>query len=163
MREEVGPPHEALRRQGHPYRRARHPACQETKAAQYFRQHLVGRWVSSRRDCSPPSSAGETHEKKLPPEGRRHKYGLRRAIYLMRPGADTRVRSWTPTPGPQYGFLVTHNEAISIADYFTRPQGRRALYRPTCHYAYHPSNDAVLSLHEMFGNSGKKLVTTTFR
>ncbi len=28
-------------------------------------------------------------------------------------------------------------------------------YRPTCHYAYHPANDAVLSLHEMFGNGGK--------
>ena len=27
-------------------------------------------------------------------------------------------------------------------------------YRPTCHYAYHPSNDAVLSLHEMFGRGG---------
>ena len=27
-------------------------------------------------------------------------------------------------------------------------------YRPTCHYAYHPADDAVLSLHELFG-SGK--------
>ena len=29
------------------------------------------------------------------------------------------------------------------------------IYRPTCHYAYHPANDAVLSLHEMFGRTGK--------
>ena len=29
------------------------------------------------------------------------------------------------------------------------------VYRPTCHYAYHPANDAVLSLHEMFGATGK--------
>ena len=29
------------------------------------------------------------------------------------------------------------------------------IYRPTCHYAYHPANDAVLSLHEMFGATGK--------
>ena len=28
------------------------------------------------------------------------------------------------------------------------------IYRPTCHYAYHPADDAVLSLHELFG-SGK--------
>ncbi len=28
------------------------------------------------------------------------------------------------------------------------------LYRPTCHYAYHPCNDAVLSLHELFGQAG---------
>jgi homospermidine synthase len=34
-------------------------------------------------------------------------------------------------------------------------EGENVVYRPTCHYAYHPSNDAVLSLHEMFGNAGK--------
>ena len=77
------------------------------------------------------------------------------AIYLLQPGANTRVRSWCPTPGPQYGFLVTHNEAISISDYFTVREGGKAVYRPTCHYAYHPCNEAVLSLHEMFGSAGK--------
>jgi homospermidine synthase len=30
-----------------------------------------------------------------------------------------------------------------------------AIYRPTCHYAYHPADDAVLSLHEMFGRAGE--------
>ena len=97
-----------------------------------------------------------THEKKLPPGGRKHKSGCGAAIYITRPGAETKVRSWTPTPGPQYGFLVTHNEAISIADYFTVRESRKVTYRPTCHYAYHPANDAVLSLHEMFGNGGRK-------
>ena len=29
------------------------------------------------------------------------------------------------------------------------------MYRPTCHYAYHPADDAVLSWHELFGNAGK--------
>jgi homospermidine synthase len=76
------------------------------------------------------------------------------AIYLEQPGANTRVRSWCPTPGAQYGFLVTHNEAISIADYFTLKDGGAVVYRPTCHYAYHPANDAVLSLHELFGRAG---------
>ena len=67
----------------------------------------------------------------------------------------TRVRTWCPTPGPQYGFLVTHNESVSIADFFTaRDANGNVVYRPTCHYAYHPANDAVLSLHEMFGNGG---------
>jgi homospermidine synthase len=97
-----------------------------------------------------------THEKKLPAGGRKHKTGCGAAIYITRPGAETKVRSWTPTPGPQYGFLVTHNEAISIADYFTVRESRKVTYRPTCHYAYHPANDAVLSLHEMFGNGGRK-------
>jgi homospermidine synthase len=97
-----------------------------------------------------------THEKKLPPEGRRHKGGCGAAIYLERPGADTRVRTWTPGLGEHFGFLVTHNEAISIADYFTVKAGRKATYRPTCHYAYHPSNDAVISWHELLGAGGKR-------
>jgi homospermidine synthase len=65
------------------------------------------------------------------------------------------VRSWTPTAQAQHGFLVTHNEAISISDYFTVRDGGTVAYRPTCHYAYHPCNEAVLSLHEMFGQAGK--------
>ena len=97
-----------------------------------------------------------THEKKLPYDGKRHKKGSGAAIYLNRAGADTRVRSWVPTSGAHFGLLVTHNEAISISDYFTVRDGKRVTYRPTCHYAYHPSNDAVLSVLEMFGAGGKR-------
>jgi homospermidine synthase len=96
-----------------------------------------------------------SHEKKLPPKGKKHKLGCGAAIYIETPGAATKVRTWVPVVGPQYGFLVTHNEAISISDYYTLRKGRTVTYRPTCHYAYHPSNDAVLSLHEMFG-AGKR-------
>jgi homospermidine synthase len=97
-----------------------------------------------------------THEKWKPDNAGTHEKGCGAAIFLRQPGANTRVRSWCPTPGPQYGFLVTHNESISIADYFTvRDADGNAVYRPTCHYAYHPANDAVLSLHEMFGNAGR--------
>jgi homospermidine synthase len=97
-----------------------------------------------------------THEKWMPKNARKQKQGSKAAIFLEQPGANTRVRTWCPTPGPQYGFLVTHNEAISIADYFTvRGKDGKVKYRPTCHYAYHPANDAVLSLHEMFGSGGK--------
>jgi homospermidine synthase len=94
-----------------------------------------------------------TNEKTMPPEGKRHAFGPDCAIYLMRPGAGTKVRSWTPTAKAQHGFLVTHNEAISIADYYTvhGNDDETVLYRPTCHYAYHPADDAVLSLHEMSG------------
>jgi homospermidine synthase len=95
-----------------------------------------------------------THEKWMPENGRTHPEGCQAAIYLLQPGANTRVRSWCPTPGAQYGFLVTHNESISIADYFTLREDGKAVYRPTCHYAYHPANDAVLSLHEFFGRAG---------
>jgi homospermidine synthase len=97
-----------------------------------------------------------THEKALPKNGFKHKVGCQAAIYLTQPGANTRVRSWTPTAKAQYGLLVTHNESISIADYFTLRDGRKVVYRPTCHYAYHPCNDAVLSLHEFFGQAGER-------
>jgi homospermidine synthase len=93
-----------------------------------------------------------THEPWFPENGYRHDTGCQAAIWLDRPGAITRVHSWCPTPGPQFGFLVTHNEAISIADYYTVGAGADPQYRPTCHYAYHPCDDAVLSLHEMFGS-----------
>jgi len=93
-----------------------------------------------------------THEPWFPENGHRHETGCQSAIWLERPGAITRVHSWCPTPGPQFGFLVTHNEAISISDYYTVGRGAAPEYRPTCHYAYHPCDDAVLSLHEMFGS-----------
>jgi len=99
-----------------------------------------------------PSELGwGTHEKQMPANGHRHDFGCDAAIYLTRPGAGTRVRSWTPSAQAQHGFLVTHNESISISDYFTLRENGKAVYRPTCHYAYHPCDDAVLSLHEMAG------------
>jgi homospermidine synthase len=97
-----------------------------------------------------------THEKTMPPNSNGHDFGCGAAIYLLRPGAGTRVRSWTPTARAQHGFLVTHNESISIADYFTLRENGAVKYRPTCHYAYHPCDDAVLSLHEMGGAQWKQ-------
>ena len=99
-----------------------------------------------------PSELGwGTHEKSLPPGAHRHDFGCDSAIYLTRPGAGTRVRSWTPTARAQHAWMITHNESISIADYFTLFEDGNLVYRPTCHYAYHPCDDAVLSLHEMAG------------
>lgn len=103
---------------------------------------------------SQPAELGwGTHEKALPADGRRHDFGGDAAIYLMRPGASTRVRSWTPLEGPYHGFLITHGESVSIADYLTHREGGAVVYRPTVHYAYHPCDDAVLSLHELAGKA----------
>jgi homospermidine synthase len=103
---------------------------------------------------SQPSELGwGTHERHFPADGRQHDFGCGAAIYLLRPGAATRVRSWTPLEGPYLGFLITHGESISIADYLTLTEDGRARYRPTCHYAYHPCDDAVLSLHELAGKN----------
>ena len=103
---------------------------------------------------SQPSELGwGTHERHFPVDGRQHESGSQAAIYLLRPGAGTRVRSWTPLEGPYLGFLITHGESISIADYLTRHEHGQPAYRPTCHYAYHPCDDAVLSLHELAGKN----------
>jgi homospermidine synthase len=113
---------------------------------------------------SQPAELGwGTHERHFPPDGRRHDFGSGAAIYLLRPGAATRVRSWTPLEGPYHGFLITHGESISIADYLTLKEGATVRSRPTCHYAYHPCDDAVLSLHEFGGKNfrlqkGKRLM-----
>ncbi len=103
---------------------------------------------------SQPAELGwGTHERYFPKDGRRHAFGCGAAIYLLRPGAATRVRSWTPLEGSYHGFLITHGESISIADYLTVKDGDQVLSRPTCHYAYHPCDDAVLSLHEFAGKN----------
>jgi homospermidine synthase len=94
-----------------------------------------------------------THEKHFPADGGRHKAGSGCAIYLNRPGASTRVRTWTPKAGHFHGFLITHSEAISFADYYTVMDGERVAYRPTSHYAYHPNDDAVMSVHEFAGRN----------
>jgi len=94
-----------------------------------------------------------THERHFPADGGRHTIGSGCAIYLNRPGASTRVRTWTPEAGSFHGFLITHSEAISLADYYTVREGERVVYRPTAHYAYHPSDCAVLSVHEFAGRN----------
>ena len=94
-----------------------------------------------------------SHEKALPADGRRHEFGRGSSIYLLRNGASTRVRTWTPMEGPFHGFLITHGESITISDYLTVRQGDTVVYRPTVHYAYHPCDDAVLSVHEFAGKN----------
>lgn len=94
-----------------------------------------------------------THEKELPGDGHEHTFGDKAAIYLDRPGALTPVRSWTPREGSYHGFLITHSECISTADYYTVREGEAVVYRPSAMYAYHPCDDAVLSLREYAGNN----------
>lgn len=103
--------------------------------------------------CQPAELGWGSHEKSLPSEGRHHDFGRGSAIYLMRPGAGTKVRTWTPRAGHFHGFLITHSESISIADYYTVKQGGTVAYRPTVHYAYHPCDDAVMSVHELAGRN----------
>ncbi|NWG86838.1 MAG: homospermidine synthase [Hydrogenophilaceae bacterium] len=103
--------------------------------------------------CQPVEIGWGSHERHFPPDGARHGFGSDAAIYLNRPGAATRVRSWTPLEGPYHGFLITHGESISIADNLTVREGGRVRYRPTVHYAYHPCDATLLSLHEFAGKN----------
>jgi len=103
--------------------------------------------------CQPAELGWGSHEKHLPADGRRHAAGCKAAIYLTRPGASTRVRTWTPLAGPIHGFLITHSESISLANYLTIGSGDSPEYRPTVHYAYHPSDDTVQSVHELAGRN----------
>jgi homospermidine synthase len=66
---------------------------------------------------------------------------------------NTTIKTWCPTPGPQVGFMVTHDEAISISDYYTVKEGDNVVYRPTCHYAYHPCEDAISSCFGILGKA----------
>ena len=96
-----------------------------------------------------PSEMGwGTHEKTIPVDSNEFSWGCKSARWLNQPGCVTRVRSWTPLEGAYHGWIITHNESISIADYFSKDG-----YRPTVHYAYHPCDAAVLSLHEMAGKN----------
>lgn len=103
--------------------------------------------------CQPAELGWGTHERHLPPKGCQHDFGRGSAIYMLQPGAATRVRTWTPIAQHFHGFLITHGEAISLSDYFTVKQGNQAVYRPTVHYAYHPCDDAVMSVHEFAGRN----------
>lgn len=60
-----------------------------------------------------------THEKWLPKNAMHHEFGNNCGIYLNQPGMNTLVKSWCPTPGPQIGYMITHDESISISDYYS--------------------------------------------
>src|SRR5262249_27396947 len=84
---------------------------------------------------SQPAELGwGTHDRHFPEDGRRHHFGSGAAFSLRRPGAATRARSWTPIEAPYQGYLITHGEAISIADSLPVRHGNGVRSRPTCHY-----------------------------
>jgi homospermidine synthase len=135
-----------------------HVAERDTQVANIPKQpnEFVNTWSVDgfvSEGAQPAELGWGTHEKHFPADGARHSTGSGCAIYLQRPGASTRVRTWTPAAGHFHGFLITHSEAISLADYYTVRDQDRVVYRPTAHYAYHPSDNAVLSVHELAGRN----------
>lgn len=89
-----------------------------------------------------------THEKTLPANAYEHHVGPRNQIAIAQPGATTWVRSWVPHCEIT-GMVVRHGEAFTLSDHLTVWNGDRAIYRPTVHYAYCPSNEAIVSMREL--------------
>lgn len=92
-----------------------------------------------------------THEPVLPAGAHTHPTGPGNQICLARTGITTLVKSWVPLGGPILGMVVRHGEAFTISDHLTVWDGDAtgtALYRPTVHYAYLPTDAAMASLYE---------------
>ena len=91
-----------------------------------------------------------THEKRMPAHGLAHTgEGPGNQICISRPGMLTWVRSWVPC-GEIRGMVIRHGEAFTMSDHLTVWDDHgNAVYRPTVHYAYCPSDSGVLSVHEL--------------
>ncbi|MCU1363558.1 MAG: homospermidine synthase, partial [Acidimicrobiaceae bacterium] len=91
---------------------------------------------------APAEMGWGTHEKALPPLGLAHEgQGPKNQICLAKMAHKTIVRSTVPS-GPIIGMVIRHGEAFTICDHLTVWEGERALYRPTMHYAYCPTDVA---------------------
>src|SRR5262245_14070611 len=94
-----------------------------------------------------------THERRFPEHAHTPNGGPGNQIFLAQPGIRTFVHSWVPAGGPIIGMVVRHAESFTISDHLTvwedTIEGRRAVYRPTVHYAYMPCDNAILSLYEL--------------
>ena len=108
--------------------------------------------ASSPRASSRPSSAGAPTSA-----------GSRRTATAIRPAARRRSGSTRPassrrsTPGPPPPARNTASSSPTTrrSRSPTTTRSARATtpeFRPTCHYAYHPCDQAVLSLHETLGS-----------
>lgn len=91
-----------------------------------------------------------THEKVLPKNAFVHTgAGPNNQIAIAQPGAKTWVRSWVPD-FEIIGMVIRHGEAFTITDHLTVcDENKNPIYRPTVHYAYCPSNEAIVSMTEL--------------
>jgi len=112
-------------------------------------------------ECLQPAELGwGTHEVKLPPNAHRHQFGSQAAIYLDQPSHTVKVKSWSPNFLDFDAYLITHNEAISIADYLTLREAGVPVYRPTAYYAYHPCDEAIDSMKLLADNTTAAIAST---
>ncbi len=99
---------------------------------------------------APAEMGWGTHERELPPLAVQHKSGPKNQICLARMGMNTWVSTWVPGHCI-HGMVVRHGEAFTLSDKLTVRKNGKAVYRPTVHYAYCPSDSAIASLNELRG------------
>lgn len=98
---------------------------------------------------APAEMGWGTHESSLPANACEHLSGPRNQICLDGFGMNTFVRSRVPS-SEIVGMVIRHGEAFTISESLTVADARgRPVYRPTVHYAYLPSDAALLSLDEL--------------
>ena len=97
---------------------------------------------------APAEMGWGTHEKELPTNAYTHAEGPQNQIAIGQPGATTWVHSWVPNMEIM-GMVIRHGEAFTISDHLTVWDGDKAVYRPTVHYAYCPTDAAIASMREL--------------
>jgi len=114
---------------------------------------FVGTWSIEglREEGTAPAEMGwGTHEKKLPALAHVPPHGPKNQIFLAQMGINTWVRSWIPNE-EIVGMVIRHGEAFGLSDRLTVWDGKKAVYRPTVHYAYMPCHETLSSLCELRG------------
>jgi len=121
-------------------------------------QHFMCTWSVDGliTECLQPAELGwGSHEVRLPEAAIRNDY----AIAMSEQGREVRVRSWSPNYLDFSGYLLTHNESLSIAEYLTVGDGDNPRYRPTVYYAYHPCDQAVASMSLLDNGNEQRVLT----
>ena len=145
------------RRQGHPHRRARHPARQKPEADGRLRQHLVGRGLPVGRHAAGRARLGHPREvdagerphrtttgsqgRDLPAPARRQ-----HPRPLVVPDAGRRNTA-SSSPTTSRSRSPTTSRSARATRWSTGRPATTPITRP---------NDAVLSLHELFGRAGSR-------
>ncbi len=137
--------------------KAIHIAERDTQVAK--RPKEVGEFVNTwsvdgfyEEGVAPAEVGWGTHEKTLPSLALTHEgEGPLNQICFAQMAHKTLVRSRTPS-GPIVGMVIRHGEAFTICDHLTVWDGETAIYRPTVHYAYCPSDLAWASFVELEGH-----------
>ena len=137
--------------------KAIHIAERDTQVAN--RPKEVGEFVNTwsvdgfyEEGVAPAEVGWGTHEKRLPSLGLTHEgEGPLNQICFAQMAHKTLVRSVTPS-GPIVGMVIRHGEAFTICDHLTVWEGAEAIYRPTVHYAYCPTDLAWASFIEVEGH-----------